>query len=355
MTTVSDPAAEREPDHVTPCWACQGRGLTGDLETDVLECTVCDGTGLGARHRAVAAVEAAETVRCCDPGPFCDDQPGCEVRTSAGPDESLPAAVDWSAYGPCPELNCYAATGNPCQWLGLDFESVARSTPHAERPKLAPAEVPVCLAASRHGGICAQPMPCDESRHVPAEPVPTERRTVSLEVLTDELRAVYSAEPIPAEARVVVVLRESGEPVLVADTDVPWTQTDLSPVKALRGLLTEMISGKNRLEREQLVRNVELLMPTPDVLAALDGRPDAQFWTAPVPVRAEDVQEGWIAYGYSGPGTEEPITTKNTQCTDPACPWPGDCTALTIGADPKPQHFADWTLLDVRIPCAVTR
>lgn len=82
--TVDQPAAEREPDHVTPdpmtfvprygwiptahaeaaqaaydalpvdaaaCGACNGSGTKGSLDTDVFECTVCDGTGLSARHR----------------------------------------------------------------------------------------------------------------------------------------------------------------------------------------------------------------------------------------------------------------------------------------------------------------
>ena len=187
--------------------------------------------------------------------------------------------------------------------------------------------------------------------------VEPERRTVSLEVLTDELRDVpmdYEPETgatnyPPPDARVGVILRYADKPVQVTDVDSDWRRDK-------RARSTAAIFGLMLLRATHVAdHGAELLMPTPDVLAALNGRTDATFWTAPVPVRAEDVQEGWISYGYSGPGVEEPVTAKNKECKDPACPWPGDCTALTIGADPKPQHFADWTLLDVRIPASVTR
>lgn len=187
-----------------------------------------------------------------------------------------------------------------------------------------------------------------------------EHRTVSLELATDELRelavrlARSDIRQEMAAAKVVVVLRFGGQPVAVPDTDVPWaTGPAGEPVKALRGLLSEMIRGKNQLERDEKVP-VELLMPTPDVLAALDGRPTAGFWSAPVPVTARHVQKGWLVVGYSGDGMEERVEEKDPECGAADCPWPGDCTQLTIGDD-KPQHFADWTTLTVRLPCRVTR
>jgi hypothetical protein len=176
-----------------------------------------------------------------------------------------------------------------------------------------------------------------------------ERRTVSLECLTGEHR---NQGVELRDGRVGIALRTGDQLVAVPEVDTMWSAADRSPADILAILLRQARMYATGLHGDA---GAELLMPDPSVLAALDGRPGATFWTAPVTVRAEDVQEGWIAVGYSGADVEEPVTGKTTQCKDPACPWPGDCTALTIGDDPKPQHFADWTLLDVRIPAAVTR
>lgn len=192
-------------------------------------------------------------------------------------------------------------------------------------------------------------------------PVEPERRTVSLEVLTDELYMVAAGADmiggwtaaVPVEAKVGIVLRVDGEAVAVAEVDTDWTRPTRQPVDVLAALLRQ--AQFYATEHEALrPGGAELLMPTPDVLAALDGRPDATFWTAPVPVTARHVEEGWLVVGYSGPGMEEPVEAKNPDCGEADCPWPGDCTQLTIGDD-KPQHFADWTTLTVRIPAAVSR
>lgn len=57
-----------------------------------------------------------------------DDGPG---RDQHGPHERR--IVDWSAYGPCPIRSCYAATGNPCQFLGAVGLAEQRDAPHAAR------------------------------------------------------------------------------------------------------------------------------------------------------------------------------------------------------------------------------
>jgi hypothetical protein len=309
MEKHTDPLTERQTDNVTP-----------DAPSMPCMAMVRDGRGklgLRAAHDHLLAT-----------GPDCND---------AWPSDDLTPEGDEGDEG---DLVPAPGCGHPMP-PGVDC---CVSTQAA-------AEVPVCLAASRHGGICGQPMPCDGSRHVEPAPAVTERRTVSLEVLTDELRALAAQEYVGAnavllaDAKVGIVGRIDERADAVTDVDTDWIGSGAEVFASL------MRQAQGRAEGS----GAELLMPTPDVLAGLDGHPDATFWTAPVPVRAEDVQKGWISYGYSGPGVEEPITMKNKECKDPACPWPGDCTALTIGADPKPQHFADWTLLDVRIPAAVAR
>src|SRR5206468_9267370 len=133
-----------------------------------------------------------------------------------------------------------------------------------------------------------------------------------------------------------VVLRFGGEAVAVPDTDVPWAvNTPGEPVKALRGLLTEMISGKNRLEREER-RPVELLMPGADVLAALAGQPDLQPWTAPIPLRADQVDVGQLVIGFSKEHAEE-LVTGVLECEDDTCPCFECCVIVVDGVEPV--HF----------------
>jgi hypothetical protein len=199
-----------------------------------------------------------------------------------------------------------------------------------------------------------------------AAPVTPERRTVSLEVLTDELRAVGSPEGVPADARIGVILRRGGKPVVVADTDTPWlaARHGDEPVWVLRGLLSEMISGAARLRGDG--KDVGLLMPTPDVLAALDGRPDATYWTAPIPVMHRDMQPGWQLISYADEGDTVPAGTERQEpieaivdCTPEAADgvhaavYAADCRVLTV--DGTRCHFDNWLTNLVRIPAAVTR
>jgi hypothetical protein len=197
---------------------------------------------------------------------------------------------------------------------------------------------------------------CCVSTRAQAEPVEPERRTVGPEVMTDELRQLGTrlrpdAREEMAAAKVALVLRIGGQPVAVPDTDVPWVAgTPGEPVKALRGLLTEAIQGKNRLEREEGVP-VELLMPTPDVLAALDGRPDAQLLTAPVHVLALDVDPGM--YLLVGSAPRQQLVTATGPCTRPGCDEGASCVVLTV--DGAEQHHGGYARTRVRIPVSVTR
>jgi hypothetical protein len=189
----------------------------------------------------------------------------------------------------------------------------------------------------------------------PVEPQP-ERRTVGPEVMTDELRQLGTrqrpdAREEMAAAKVGLVLRIGGRPVAVPDTDVPWAvNTPGEPVKALRGLLSEAISGKNRLEREEGVP-VDLLMPTPDVLAALDGRPDAQLLTAPVHVLALDVTPGMLLAPDGDPWQQ--LVTATRSCTDPGCEVGASCVVLTVNTGD--EHRSGYARTRVRIPAAVTQ
>lgn len=289
METVNDPAAEREPDGLTP----------EQIELD----------------RAVQGLDDA-------------DDHFVIGRRSAG----------WPGTDLAPVERIHFDAGHVDQRAACGYD-LDRNGPEGWTTDRAKVTCPECAG-----------------KLVDEQLVEPERRTVSLETLTDELRAAEPALPdadpakatwIPDHARVGIVLRADGAFVAIVETDADWIRKHASVA-----LLSRMLQQAEHYAQDG---GADLVMPGADVLAALDGRPDATFWTAPVTVRAEDVQEGWIAVGYSGPDIEEPVTAKTAQCKDPGCPWPGDCTALTIGDEEKPQHFADWTLLDVRIPCAVTR
>lgn len=282
--TVDQPAAEREPDNVTPCWACNGSGtqVVGDeLETEVFECAVCSGTGL----------------------------PKSDL---------MPELLDWSAYEACP--SCWAQTGDPCVILG----GYNPSTPHPDRQ---------------------------------LKPVEPERRTVSLELATDELRelavrlARSNIREEMAAAKVVVVLRFGGQPVAVPDTDVPWaTGAAGDPVKALRGLLSEMIRGKNQLERDEGT-TVELLMPGADVLAALDGRPDAQLLTAPVWVLAMDIEQGMLLAPLDSFELHR-VTGPPVACGVADCKEGASCVVVLF--EGGRQHQSGYARTRVRVPASVT-
>jgi hypothetical protein len=212
-----------------------------------------------------------------------------------------------------------------------------------ERRDINAALEPVGLELDFANAVYIEPSDAD-TQPLPA-PQP-ERRTVGLEVLTPELRAVYCAEPIPAEAKVGVVLREHGAAVLIADTELPWTSRDYGGVRTLRGLLTEMISGQSRLERED-GRPVELLMPTPDVLAALAGQPVGGY-PAAVSMRYNVVRPGWwVLTEKPGDDTWELVDDRQP-CTTPGCDVDA-CQVVTVRGRGQ-LHMVGWYPVLARIP-----
>lgn len=140
---------------------------------------------------------------------------------------------------------------------------------------------------------------CDDgwhsSREEPTEPCPTcgdhaapvapERRTVSLEVLTDDLRGLASAPETGAVlpvAVVGVVLRVDGEAVAVPEVDAEWRASYLRPADVLERLLRQARYYADDAD------DAELLMPGPDVLAALEGR-------RTTPVSDQPTRENYVA------------------------------------------------------------
>lgn len=120
----------------------------------------------------------------------------------------------------------------------------------------------------------------------PAVEPQSERRTVSLEVLTDELRqlerarrladtanAYFKHEPLDPAALVGVVLRVDGEATAVPDVDTDWLGVGQRRHKV--AVLAQLLLQADYWA--DATTDAELLMPLPDVLAALDGRPDAEW------------------------------------------------------------------------------
>lgn len=250
--------------------------------------------------------------------------PGClhEDRMLAALDPA-PATHTPSGMTDLRELDrcaCGAGPGQPCQ---VDGE--VRAVPHASRPRLA---------------------------------VP-ERRTVSLEVLTPILVAAENARciadaddpadipTVPAGARVGIVLRLDDHVLAVPETDVPWAASGhRAPADVLEVLLRQARFYADDHD------GAELLMPTPDVLAVLDGSPDATFWTERIELQARFVRPGWLVVSLVTEDGEDLVTTA-TDCTDPDCVWHGDCVMVAAGTEPV--HFTNWSNVEVRIPAAVTR
>lgn len=188
----------------------------------------------------------------------------------------------------------------------------------------------------------------------PAEP---EKRTVSLETLTpalvdeeDARRRVeareqeVSVELLPADAKVGVVLRVDGLLAAIVTTDSDWSMR-ADAVELLEALLQDMrgyaVDGDARL-----------LMPAPDVLAALDGRPDAQLLTAPVHVLAMDIKAGMLLAPESA--APQRLVTGTPKCTDPECVY-GSCAVFIVDELPGELHQSGYARTRVRIPVSVTR
>ena len=94
LATITEPIADEDNDEVPvderTCWpicepCANGRKAEcvrladdeapkcGHLRGDDCECN-------GNDQPTAAVVEAAEAARCCDPGPYCEDLPGCVVK-----------------------------------------------------------------------------------------------------------------------------------------------------------------------------------------------------------------------------------------------------------------------------------
>lgn len=213
-------------------------------------------------------------------------------------------------------------------------------------------------------GLCVlrrQPAPA------PAAP---ERRTVGLEVLTDELRDGENARRIadareaskfrvdgeqekpdllPGGARVGIVLRLDGEPVSVPETDAMWLAGFREPPDVLEVLLRQARFYADDHE------GAELLMPGPDVLAALAGQPVGNF-TAPIQLSYGKVRPGWWVLVDGDDGAEPrylPVVS-TSDCQDPGCPLVADggdqqdCRVIAVGG--RLRHRLSWDAVYVRIP-----
>ncbi len=184
-----------------------------------------------------------------------------------------------------------------------------------------------------------------------AEP---ERRTVSLEVLTAELLRFVSPHTyteLLVATTVGIVLRVSGEPVAVPETDVDWPREHRQPADVLAQMLQQA-----RFYASD-AGDAELLMPTPDVLAALDDRPDAQLLTAPVWVLAMDVKPGHLLVGEVDGKEYLELVVAVEDCEDAGCINGATCVVLSIeqGVFTEPSHSNGYSRTEVRIPASVTR
>jgi hypothetical protein len=201
-------------------------------------------------------------------------------------------------------------------------------------------------------------------------PPPAEHRTVSLEILTDDLRWAENArrrddafeasklrvdgeleKPVllPAAARVGIVLRVDGEPVLVPETDAQWLSRRQAP-----DVLAAMLRQARHYADDH--DGAELLMPTPDVLAALSGQPVGGF-TATVPSRWGVVQPDWLVLIDTMAAEERDsvwlLVEDRVECTRPDCTvaqgtsWA--CAVTTIRGRGV-QHLNAFNPCSVRIP-----
>lgn len=206
-----------------------------------------------------------------------------------------------------------------------------------------------------------------------------ERRTVSLEVLTDELREaeddrrreqaheaskmrmdgeLEKPNLLPASAKVGIVLRLDGEPVLVPETDAEWVAGFRQPADVLEALLRQARFYADDHD------DAELLMLTPDVLAVLAGKP-ATFWTKPVNMSVVGIEPGWQLVGdVDGVQTFETVLRReycsgSDGCTDEDCiilvvhdgrPLAQPGTLIVPALSGQRVHLLGWLRPQVRIP-----
>jgi hypothetical protein len=198
-------------------------------------------------------------------------------------------------------------------------------------------------------------------------PPPAEHRTVGLEVLTDELRAEENARRIAdareadrkrddgevskpyllyAAATVGIVLRLDGRAVLVPETDATWVAHYRQPPDVLAAMLRQ---ARHYADDHD---GAELLMPGPDVLAALSGQPVGGF-TATVELTYRAVRPTWLvlvdvetAAGERDSVWQEVAAT--SRCGDLTCLGGQDCRVVASGG--KLRHHLQWDPVHVRIP-----
>lgn len=192
---------------------------------------------------------------------------------------------------------------------------------------------------------------------LPMPKLPVPEHTVGLEVLDEQLLQLAAdgkaremrelarePQPLPEGTRVGVVIRVGGKAVEVPDVDTDWTH-----IRTRTGVLAELLIQA----AYKCGRDMQPKMPTPDVLATLDGTPDATFWTADVQLRADQVAGGWLIIGWASEG-DAALVTDIDECADQTCSWHACCTVITAGGA-EPVHTPDFSDVTVRIPAAVTR
>ena len=220
----------------------------------------------------------------------------------------------------------------------------------------------------------------DEQLTDQAPPEPT-RRTVGLEVVTDQLRAddaswryvsgvdALTNLPLPDDARVALVCRDHGRLIGIPETDVTWGNRGRGPADMLSILLRQ---GRQLADGLHGDAGGALLMPTPDVLAVLSGV-SATFWTKPVNMSVVGIQPGWQLVGdLDGVQTFETVLRREYCSGSDGCTGGEDCIILVVHdgralAQPgtlivpalsgQRVHLLGWLRPQVRIPAdqAVTR
>lgn len=336
--TVRPDGPQGQPDNVTPDdWRC------GD-------------SGLHERHRWTTPLGAEFD---CDGG----------MTTVRAEVAARGAGPDWSRFEACPA--CWAPAGAPCQMLGgymprdphPDRQLKLAAPAYATTPDggMTPETVSWVSRPDGSGlhraGETAAEMTDDEANEefdgLPVSLLAEPQRTVSLELITREVREAEPAMPdadplkttwIPEHARVAIVLRAGGVFVAVTETDADWLRNH-KPV----ALLSRMLQQAGYYAADG---GAELLMPTPDVLAALDGRPDAQLLTAPVWVLAMDVTPGMLLRPESA--APQRLVTETPKCTDPECAY-DPCAVFVVAELPDGElHQSGYARTRVRIPVSVT-
>lgn len=372
--------------------------------------TLVDGklSELGADTQPLPAAEA-----CCDPGPYCDDLPGCvlgdfqpereadaiiqhsrsqpssvEDRAALGiidaeQPQPLPAVDTW-VPGPVADLNAALAPVG----LELDMASAVYIPPRAVDAGLLPApkrlsdramdaavdflgrtvdaeqheqraterlaklvaEEPASAElTAQHSyrdmpvvsttgcGWCGLP----RERHPAGEP---ERRTVGLEVLTPELRKLFDIWGTRG-ALVGIVCRVNGEAVDVPEVQTLWEAPYRKPADVLAKMLTQArFYADGGIEGNG---NAELLMPTPDVLAALAGQPVGGY-TAALNMRYNLLRPGWwVLTERPGDDTWD-LVEDRTPCTTPGCVV-DTCQVVTVRGRGE-LHMVGWYPVLARIP-----